>query len=146
MLDYKMSQSIYNQDNTFGHEREKLVVKYLNENGFQEDNFKLFNYKYSTYDMRNNQYIAELKSRRCLKETYPDTMVGYNKIKEAEEEKSDKIYRFYFLFNDFKLYYWDFKEGEYEIRRGGRHDRGRAEVKMYAYINCDKLILVDTIV
>tara|TARA_R110000737_G_scaffold129543_3_gene161826 strand:+ start:6585 stop:7007 length:423 start_codon:yes stop_codon:yes gene_type:complete len=136
----------YNQDNSYGTKREELVVQFLNDNEFKEDNFKLYKYQYSTYDMVNNEYIAELKSRRNLKTTYPDTMVGYNKVREAEQRVSSKKYRFYFLFSDYKLYYWDFKEGEYEIRKGGRRDRGRDEIKDYAYILCDKLILVDTLV
>tara|TARA_R100001132_G_C3274679_1_gene96949 strand:- start:1295 stop:1729 length:435 start_codon:yes stop_codon:yes gene_type:complete len=143
MLSYKMSYK-YNLDFVYGREREKIVVKFLNDNYF-DDPLILHKNRWNYFDFSNKDYICELKSRRCLKETYPTTIIGYNKMKEAEENETEIIYRFYFLFKDSSLYSWDFKKEGYTIDKGGRTDRGKIEIKDYAYIPCDDLVYVRTL-
>lgn len=91
-------------------------------------------------DFTSKNCYIELKSRRCAKTTYPDTMIGINKIEFAK--KSDRATYFCFCFTD-GLYYWKYDEQEAEdaitYREGGRNDRGIDETKEYAYIKCDYL-------
>jgi hypothetical protein len=136
----------YSADKSFGTNCEHKVLDYLNNTAnFAEHPLEMFKNKYSTMDFINhNGVIAELKSRRCYNNSYPDTMVGYNKIKKLREDGDDGInYEFYFLFRN-GLYLWKYKEGEYEIRQGGRTDRGRDEIKEYAFVKTEYLSLVDT--
>jgi len=91
-------------------------------------------------DFSSKDCFIELKSRRCSKNTYPDTMIGINKIEFAK--KSDKPTYFCFSFTD-GLYYWKFDESEEKdvinYREGGRLDRGKDEIKPYAYIKSEYL-------
>lgn len=134
----------YSADKSFGTKCEHKVLDYLNTTTFSEHPLKMFKNKYSTMDfINNNGVIAELKSRRCYNNTYPDTMVGYNKIKKLREDGDDDVsYQFYFLFKN-GLYLWKYNDAEYEIRQGGRTDRGRNEIKEYAYVKTEHLTLID---
>ena len=138
MLEYKMS---FKADKVLGTAKENELVAYLNNH--TDDIYHLYKNKNSVYDFMNGEYICELKTRRNNKDAYPDTMVGYNKIKEAEEDVSVFKYRFYFIFTD-GTYYWDFVRDNYRISMGGRRDRGRPEFKEYAYIDVSQLTLLTT--
>jgi hypothetical protein len=59
---------------------------------------------YSTFDWIGEKVNVELKNRNCRYNTYPTTMVGYNKIKEGLEDQRDCY--FLFSFNDGSLYEW----------------------------------------
>jgi hypothetical protein len=74
-------------------------------------------------------------------------MIGKNKLDWAEsvmkEKPETKIY-FAFNFTD-GVYYWEYKSDDlFDItfKQGGRWDRGKAEVKEYAYIPVKKLISI----
>ncbi len=90
--------------------------------------------KYCLYDYQNADTLIELKSRRVKKNTYPDTMIGQNKID-------------YFLNQNKKCFcVFNYTDGAYFIeitpenvkmfntRNGGRVDRGRPEIKKYCFI------------
>jgi hypothetical protein len=86
----------------------------------------------SIFDYESDNILVELKSRRVKKDTYPDTMIGINKINFAS--KSDKEVYFAFQFTD-NLYYWKYDKDELlNFRGGGRSDRGKNEYKQYCYI------------
>lgn len=91
-------------------------------------------------DFSSKDCYIELKSRRCEKDKYSDTMIGINKIEFAK--KSDKPTYFCFCFTD-GLYSWKYDDKEaldaITYREGGRWDRGFNEKKEYAYIKCDYL-------
>jgi hypothetical protein len=91
-------------------------------------------------DFTSKDCYIELKSRRCSKTTYPDTMIGLNKLEFAK--KSEKPTYFCFSFTD-GLYCWKYDEDEeadaISYREGGRNDRGKDETKPYAYIKCEYL-------
>jgi hypothetical protein len=91
-------------------------------------------------DFTSKDCYIELKSRRCEKDKYPDTMIGVNKIQFAK--KSEKPTYFCFCFTD-GLYSWKYDEEEAKdaisYRGGGRWDRGVDETKEYAYIKCSYL-------
>ena len=69
-------------------------------------------------------------------------MVGYNKIKIAEDDETKTKYKFLFLFTD-GLYEWEFEKDNYLIKDGGRWDRGKNEIKKYCYINIENLKLLN---
>lgn len=128
----------FKQDFNLGIKSENKVLKFLNES--YEDKF-ISTTQNCEFDFTNNQYNIELKTRNNTYNKYPSTMVGYNKIKIAEEDNTDKKYKFLFLFKD-GLYCWDFEKDKYTIKTGGRRDRGLYEYKQYAYIPIEELYLI----
>ena len=128
----------FKQDFKLGIQSENKVLKFLNES--YEDKF-ISTTQNCPFDFTNNQYNIELKTRNNTYNKYPSTMVGYNKIKIAEEDNTDKKYKFLFLFED-GLYCWDFEKDKYTIKTGGRRDRGLYEYKQYAYIPIEELYLI----
>ena len=95
---------------------------------------------FHSYDFYNDTYFVELKSRRCNKNTYPTTMVGYNKIKKATDPT--KTYLFCFKFYDGLFYHIYNPKVIYEIKKGGRWDRNCLEISDYLYIPIEDLILI----
>lgn len=96
------------------------------------------------FDYVSPECYVELKARRNKLNTYPDTMVGKNKMDYAET--ADRPVYFVFSFID-GLYYWrynkeDILNGGVRFSVGGRCDRGKAEYKQYAYIKTDILELI----
>jgi len=96
------------------------------------------------FDYVSKDCYVELKSRRNKLNTYPDTMVGKNKMDYAEN--ADRPVYFVFSFID-GLYYWkynkeDIQNGKVRFSVGGRCDRGREEYKTYAYISTKILQLI----
>ena len=91
---------------------------------------------WATFDYEDGRTQVELKSRRCCMNRYPTTMVGMNKIRSAA--KSSRRSVFCFKFQD-GLYYWDYHPDQYTQAKGGRCDRGCAEISDYAYIKVTDL-------
>jgi len=90
--------------------------------------------KSDIFDYESDEYLVELKSRKCLSTTYKDTMVGVNKLKYCKE-KGKETY-FCFQFQD-GLFYWKYsveEENKLRFAKGGRVDRGRIETNNYFYI------------
>jgi len=99
--------------------------------------------KYSPFDYNNegNTIFVELKTRNNAKNKYPTTMIPLSKVKIAETNV-DKTYYFAFKFTD-GIYYIQYNKNifdTFEIKEGGRFDRGRPELNQYVYIPVDKLI------
>jgi hypothetical protein len=92
-------------------------------------------YQYALFDFCNDEYEVELKSRRCKSNTYPTTMVGYNKLLYAKKHPNKK-YVFAFNFEDGLYYHPIDLEYDYNIQEGGGY--GRA-VKPYVYIPIEEL-------
>ena len=137
-----MYKQKFDKDYNLGIKCENKVLDYLNNT--LEYNLNC-NSKNCEFDFSNNEYNIELKTRNNTYKKYPSTMVGYNKIKIAEEDTSNKQYKFLFLFQD-GLYCFDFEKDKYKIKKGGRKDRGKYEYKQYAFINISDLyLLTDTI-
>jgi hypothetical protein len=128
------------EDLSFGEKNEIKFKKFIQE----KENIKVnkFRDKYSELDFRCDKRLMELKSRKNSYNRYWDTMCGYNKIIKARK-KIAKGYsvEIYFLFTD-GLYKWDFKENDFDVRKGGRNDRGEWEEKDYAYIPITSLELI----
>jgi hypothetical protein len=100
--------------------------------------------QFNPFDFKSSKMCIELKTRRNAKDKYPTTMVGANKVRIAEEDTSGKRYLFAFNFTD-GLYYVEYDRelfSGFEIKQGGRFDRGRPELNEYCYIpvSCLKLM------
>jgi hypothetical protein len=124
----------FKKDFEYGLKQEETLFNIIKEK-FGDD-IKMTSKK-SIFDFENDKYLIELKSRNCLSITYPDTMVGNNKLIYASQSEKEC----YFLFN-FKdgLFYWKYNEddinkGLVKIKSGGRCDRGKIEINQYAFIN-----------
>lgn len=131
MIDFGMK---FKKDFDFGDNEEEKLLKLMR--AFFGDNIKR-TCKGHLFDYYNDSCYIELKSRNCFKDTYNDTMIGFNKIQAAENNNKDCF--FCFNFKD-GVYYWkynkdDINNGLVYIKKGGRCDRGRYEIKDYAFIN-----------
>lgn len=96
---------------------------------------------FSVFDLRDkkNKVIVEVKKRNNTKDKYPTTMVGENKFIKAKDY-FDRGYSVYFCFEFTDgLYYYDYCNENLTVKKGGRYDRGRPEIKNYVYIEVDKL-------
>ncbi len=121
---------------------EKHIAKFFNiELIKQKDEFSLYD-----YTDKNNKYIIEIKGRRCHKNRYKDTLIGYNKIKYFNYcLKKNKKVILIFSFRD-DIYYYEFKKIHRDyIRRGGRGDRGLNEYKKYYFIPTDDLLKISCV-
>ena len=95
--------------------------------------------RWSPFDYSNDKCFVELKSRNCMSSTYQTTMVGMSKISACTEMFD---YYFFFKFVD-GLFYWKYTPlHNYDIRSGGRYDRGKAEIRDYLYIPVKDLTLL----
>ena len=126
------------KDLKFGLNKEMQLLPILKEYLKDETIYKLENS--NVFDFKGDNKFIELKSRNNNYDKYPTTMIGINKVLRASS-LNENVY-FFFCFND-GLYYWLYdKDYEFEIKRGGRFDRGRPELYDYAYIPIDMLIKV----
>ena len=90
--------------------------------------------KWCSWDYNNDDYLMELKTRRCNHNTYPTTMIGMNKIDILLKRVETTI----LLFN-FKdgLYFFTLDNDTIKDcetnQNGGRADRGCNEYKSSGY-------------
>ena len=109
---------------------DKLKLKY-------GDDIKRITKRYNQFDYESDNYYFELKSRRCLKETYPTTMIGLNKLEKYKTLNKQVILCFSYIDKD--CWYEYYPNDSIEIKRGGRKDRGLYEYGQYAYIPIELL-------
>ena len=89
---------------------------------------------YDCFDFESEKICIEVKSRRNRADKYLTTMIGYNKIKQCVDP--DKAYIFVFVFTDKIMYckYCTEDFQKFEVKKGGRLDRGKAEIRQYVFI------------
>ena len=90
---------------------------------------------YALFDYESPDTKIELKARTIAHNKYPTTMVGENKVRVAEGDPSCAYY-FAFAFTD-GLYWIKYDKDlflTFDVREGGRYDRGRPELRPYRYI------------
>ena len=91
--------------------------------------------KLSTYhqmDFKDNEVrFYEVKKRNCKSTEYDDSMIGYNKIEFCNKQPKNSF--FVFEFTDKILYYEYIPKSKVTQHLGGRCDRGKQEIKDYAY-------------
>jgi hypothetical protein len=126
-------------DLKFGVEKEEKEIDAIRKKF--DVNLKKIEDKFSLFDFESENCLVELKSRRNSHNKYSSTMVGYNKVLFA----SKSLIPVYFVFSfDDGLYYWKYSQEDVdgpniEIKKGGRSDRGRKEIKDYVFINTNIL-------
>ena len=92
------------------------------------------------YENKEKKIFVELKTRRNKKNAYPTTMIGMNKIEKAIKFMQEGyVVYLAFCFSD-QLCYLELNAGYiFNAQIGGRRDRGRAEMKKYAFIPIEDL-------
>ena len=125
-------------DYKFGIQQEKTLLPTLKKT-FENSLEKTKN-KYCLYDFEGDTILIELKSRRCKSDTYSTTMIGHNKLQMAKRQSKD-VY-FCFGFTDGLFYHKFENDNEYHIEKGGRWDRGKAEISNYVFIPISQLTKV----
>jgi len=88
--------------------------------------------RWALFDFESDEYLVELKTRRCKSTQYKDVIMNASKINKARE--TDKKVLFIYNFLD-GLYYWEFdKSVELRQDMNGRMDRGMYEEQLMYYI------------
>jgi hypothetical protein len=140
-MKYSTEQRTRKEDLAFGLQKEKTVLPIIS--AFFNDNIKLVNNRYSSYDFEGDRCIYELKSRTNVFKSFNETLIPYNKI----FNKSEKPIKFLFLFID-GLYYIKyspkkFKDYKLDVfcrnKRADYHDRPA----LYYYIPIIDLKKID---
>lgn len=100
-----------------------------------EEHFNTRLVKLSTFhpmDFKDNEVrFYEVKKRNCKSSEYSDSMIGYNKIEFCNKQPKNSY--FVFEFTDKILFYEYTPNSKITKSLGGRTDRGRDEIKDYAY-------------
>tara|TARA_R110000823_G_scaffold184494_1_gene316996 strand:+ start:1099 stop:1488 length:390 start_codon:yes stop_codon:yes gene_type:complete len=92
--------------------------------------------QYDTFDFIGEDVTIELKSRKNNKDKYPTTIVGMNKIDKIQEGE-----RVIFAFNFWDgLYYWEYKENDFDIIMIQRRDRRYIPAKPHLSIPISQLV------
>ena len=127
------------RDIIVGSESERFMLPYI-RNVLTDATIELSSQSYSAFDYynHNKSKCIELKTRNCNSSTYPTTMIPLSKIKKCCDAKNQ--YYFFFRFNDNVKYikYDASTFDKFEIKIGGRSDRGRIESNDYLYIPVKK--------
>ena len=140
----------YEIDVDYGAKCEKIVIIKL-QNHFNNKLTKLDYYDNFDFIDEKQEIYIELKSRRCKIDTYKTTMIGMNKLnmsKILHRKKNNIYFCFYFTDIDYsttELYYWKYNIDELDqliYKNRGRVDRGKRDIKKYAYIPVDLLIKI----
>ena len=130
----------FKKDYEFGKKSEVNVFDLIQR--YFKDNIKKIKKTTEVFDFEGDRYIYELKSRTNAYNTYPTTLLGYNKIINGNKEQI-----FLFSFTD-GLYYIKYDETEfntYEKKLFVRNKRTdyKDVLKLYIYIPIEKLIKIE---
>jgi hypothetical protein len=91
------------------------------------------------WDYESDNHIVELKSRRNKYKQYPTTMIGQTKVDKMLETGKKCYGVFNFTDGIYSIELTKDKIDKFELRQGGRWDRGRAELNQYYYIPISQL-------
>lgn len=91
------------------------------------------------WDYENDENIVELKSRRNKYKQYPTTMIGAAKVDKMLETGKKCHGVFNFTDGIYSIELTKDKIDQFELRQGGRWDRGLAELNQYYYIPINQL-------
>ena len=126
-----MSISIKAKDLNFGLEKEFIVLDTLKK---YYPSVQKTKDKYCLYDFESNSSVFELKSRRILKDTFPDILINTTKIKCLlnNEKKGYVLFNLYDGLYKFRVSNKSLKDCSF--RSGGRTDRGCCEINDCCFI------------
>ncbi len=131
MRTYQQTET-YKNDRNFGCGKEVCLLGII-QNRF-DGSLNLSPTRYSTFDYVGTACCVELKSRRCKKCTFPDTMINYNKIQAMLCEPRHCYCVFSFLDGNFFVEITPEIVKQFRKGTGGRCDRGQIEQQMYYFI------------
>lgn len=125
------------EENDFGTQSQKQCHSELLK---LNPNLKEIKNKFAPFDFVDdtNTVFVELKTRRNKRTQYDTTMVPESKIKKIVDGNT---YYFCFKFTD-GLYYIQYDKqifDNFEVKKGGRYDRGKPEIESYVYIPIELL-------
>ena len=126
-------------DEDFGKEQENKAEEYI-QTYFKQTTLKKLS-KFNKFDFEGDTALFEVKTRRNNYNKYPSTMIGYNKILACKKCEKDVYFIFQYL--DGNYYYKYSNDESFEIKKGGRFDRGKIESNYYCFIPIEKLIKID---
>ena len=119
-------------DHQFGIASEIRLLPVL-QRYFNDDTIERIKNPRASFDYSGENKFIELKTRRCLSITYPDTIIPASKFKNIQP---DINYYFVFKFTDKLLYcrYDPFHFSGFQQRENCILDRGRVEKQLYYHI------------
>jgi hypothetical protein len=98
--------------------------------------------RYCSVDYCDDNTLIELKSRRNNYNTYPTTMISKSKIDYMLNSGKRSICLFNFTDGLYSIEIDKNKIDNFELKKGGRRDRGKVEVNQYYYIPIELLTSV----
>ena len=90
-------------------------------------------------DYESEDVLIELKSRRNTYSKYPTTMISKSKIDYMLKSGKRSICLFSFTDGLYNIEITEDIINQFELREGGRWDRGRPEINQYYYIPIELL-------
>ena len=119
-------------DHQFGIQSEMRLLPVF-QKFFKDETIERIKNPRASFDYSGDNKFIELKTRRCLSITYPDTIIPSSKLKNI---KPDVNYYFVFKFTDKMLYckYEPFRFSGFRQGENSRFDRGREEKQLYYFI------------
>jgi len=134
---YIKKMPFYASEYKHGSEEEAKVLPVIRDY-FQRD-IERFSKKFSKHDFQCPDYTYELKSRRVKRDTFPDTIIGYNKVQELS-----KPLVLLYNFTDYLCYceYDPVIFEDYKKELFGRLDRPTNEAKIHIHIPIDSLTTI----
>jgi hypothetical protein len=91
--------------------------------------------RWAVFDFESDEYLVELKTRRCKSTQYKDVMMNKPKIDKARKTNKKVIFVFNFLDG---IFYWEYdKNVDLRNDLNGRLDRGCYEEQIMYYIPID---------
>ena len=94
---------------------------------------------YCRVDYESDDVLVELKSRRNNYNKYPTTMISKSKIDYMLKSGKKSICLFNFIDGLYDIEITEDIINQFELRGGGRWDRGRPETNLYYYIPIELL-------
>ena len=90
--------------------------------------------QYCKCDYESETVMIELKTRRNSYNAYPTTMVPASKITYMLDSGKKSFCLFYFTDGLYAIEIDNYIIREFDLREGGRYDRGRPELNSYYFI------------
>ena len=126
------------RDIEFGTRSEQKMLTVLQEK-LKNPHLKKESDKYALYDYYSKHMRVELKTRRNKSDAYPTTMIGLNKVRDAEIFDGEYYYIFKFDDKTMWIKYNEKKFMNFDVGGGRRSDRGGIEEGVYVYIPIEYL-------
>ena len=127
---------IFQRDLDYGFKAEDDLFSKIKEN-YGENICKTA--KNCRVDYESEDVLIELKSRRNTYSKYPTTMISKSKIDYMLKSGKKSICLFNFTDGVYNIEITENIVRQFELREGGRWDRGRPEMSQYYYIPIELL-------